>query len=177
MGVCDARTPWTEKEIHILKAMCAQGMTDEEIGKKLGRKSRNVYYIRRTRGIEKTGKTQHTGRLRAWTKEEQKMLVNMAKSGCSDAQIAASLNRTTASVQIRRRQLRTLRPTRQTLCWKCQNAVPNMHGRGCEWSRRFKPVPGWDADEEEMCMSEDPPRYDTSYFVRSCPKFLADERK
>ena len=40
---------------------------------------------------------------------------------------------------------------RETLCWQCENAVPNHKGRGCEWSRRFRPVPGWTA--QEMCGS------------------------
>lgn len=31
-----------------------------------------------------------------------------------------------------------------TLCWFCQNAVPDNDGHGCEWSRHGNPVDGWD---------------------------------
>jgi hypothetical protein len=52
-----------------------------------------------------------------------------------------------------------------TLCWQCANAVPNNEtGRGCSWSRSFKPVPGWDANDGE--------RSTVSYHVRSCPEFV-----
>ena len=34
----------------------------------------------------------------------------------------------------------------ETLCWSCQRAVPDPT-IACSWSRRFKPVPGWDAEE------------------------------
>ena len=34
----------------------------------------------------------------------------------------------------------------QSLCWWCENCVPNKEGtKGCSWSRYFRPVKGWDA--------------------------------
>ena len=60
---------------------------------------------------------------------------------------------------------------RETLCWQCENAVPNHKGRGCEWSRRFRPVPGWTAQgpgEGDEC---------EGYFVVACPKFQREVRQ
>lgn len=61
---------------------------------------------------------------------------------------------------------------RMTLCWQCVNAVPDKSGkRGCAWSRSFKPVPGWDADETRL-YAGDEARSIVSYHVRSCPEFV-----
>ena len=61
-----------------------------------------------------------------------------------------------------------------TLCWDCQNAVPDLEGkRGCNWSRHHKPVEGWDAVRQihaTVAYSY------VSYEVIKCPQFLADER-
>ena len=60
----------------------------------------------------------------------------------------------------------------QTLCWKCQNAVPKKaedgrYIRGCRWSIARKPVDGWEAEQKTLeCR--------TTYKVISCPKFKAD---
>nr|DAH18547.1 MAG TPA: Protein of unknown function (DUF658) [Caudoviricetes sp.] len=40
--------------------------------------------------------------------------------------------------------------------------------RGCAWSRHFKPVKGWDADETRL-YSDKPTQ---SYHVRQCPEFV-----
>lgn len=48
---------------------------------------------------------------------------------------------------------------RDTLCWKC-----NLTGGNCEWSKEFKPVPGWKA---KACKIEG----EDSYLVTKCPKF------
>lgn len=53
-----------------------------------------------------------------------------------------------------------------TLCWDCDNAAPDLNGHGCEWSRKFEPVPGWEADEDPNLKS---------YHVNYCPKFRRDE--
>lgn len=58
------------------------------------------------------------------------------------------------------------------LCWQCANAVPDKSGkRGCAWSRSFKPVKGWDADETRL-YADDETRSIVSYHVRSCPEFV-----
>lgn len=47
--------------------------------------------------------------------------------------------------------------------------VPDKYGkRGCAWSRDFKPVKGWDADETRL-YSDKPTQ---SYHVRQCPEFV-----
>lgn len=57
-----------------------------------------------------------------------------------------------------------------TLCWYCQNAVPGG-GRGCSWSRSFKPVDGWDAEPTQRAVSGQDP---DSYRVADCPEFIPD---
>ena len=60
----------------------------------------------------------------------------------------------------------------ETLCWSCQRACPDPT-IACSWSRRFKPVPGWDA--EETIMPGGNGNKIKSYCVYNCPLFLRDE--
>lgn len=55
--------------------------------------------------------------------------------------------------------------TKFTLCWDCQRAVE----KSCRWSKSFKPVPGWDAEEHKM---KDVPG--STYCVKECPMFVRD---
>lgn len=56
-----------------------------------------------------------------------------------------------------------------TLCWTCRNAAPcRAAGRGCEWSREFKPVPGWKARRQKRAVLGE------TYTVYACPKYLPD---
>lgn len=55
-----------------------------------------------------------------------------------------------------------------TLCWECRNAVPGPDA-GCEWSRLFRPVPGWEAEERRARLGAY--ELQTSYRVHKCPKF------
>lgn len=49
---------------------------------------------------------------------------------------------------------------RDTICWGCENAVPDLEGtRGCPWSREQKPVEGWMAEQ------------DGGYTVKECPLY------
>lgn len=59
------------------------------------------------------------------------------------------------------------------LCWDCQNAVPDLNGHGCEWSRKFEPVPGLDAEETVLTTSYK--QGTKSYHVHGCPKYVKDE--
>ena len=53
----------------------------------------------------------------------------------------------------------------KTLCWECSRVYK---GRGCCWSDRFEPVPGWEAVPTVKSSG----RYKTdSYNVRRCPLF------
>lgn len=64
----------------------------------------------------------------------------------------------------------------QQLCWSCQNAVPNPKtGRGCSWSREFKPVKGWTAKlvTTRAYKNEDA----TTYKIRKCPEYIPDKEK
>ena len=59
---------------------------------------------------------------------------------------------------------------KNTLCWKCRNAVPDYKsGVGCEWSRYFKPVPGWTAERGDISIGKN--KRLISYCVIDCPKF------
>lgn len=61
----------------------------------------------------------------------------------------------------------------QSLCWSCANAVPDKCGkRGCAWSRHFKPVEGWDAQETRMYSGKEGKYSVQSYCVRQCPEFV-----
>lgn len=64
------------------------------------------------------------------------------------------------------------RALKDTLCWKCKNAVPNIkRGTGCNWSREFKAVEGWKVHEViqyENCKSKE---NRDSYIVLICPEF------
>lgn len=62
-------------------------------------------------------------------------------------------------------ELNVLKGFRQpdTLCWGCANAIPNRDGTmGCNWSRFFEPVEGWDTLSAPG---------DTSLTVLRCPEF------
>lgn len=67
--------------------------------------------------------------------------------------------------------------TTQTLCWKCQNAVPSRDGkRGCSWSRKGNiPVEGWTAEPTEKI--ETGGRICRSFLVKNCPEFIPDKKK
>lgn len=64
-----------------------------------------------------------------------------------------------------------------TICWHCQNAVPDLDGRrGCPWSRSFQPVPGWDAARTDLMAYRGVGKWISlgSYLVRSCPLYVSD---
>lgn len=56
-----------------------------------------------------------------------------------------------------------------TLCEVCENAVPSKT-RGCEWSRNFEPVPGWEATQT---VNNGIP----SFKVIACPKHIPEDLK
>lgn len=57
---------------------------------------------------------------------------------------------------------------RQSLCWDCKNACPDKEGTcGCNWSRKFESVEGWDTISRDG---------DISHTVLRCPEFKPDER-
>lgn len=63
------------------------------------------------------------------------------------------------------------------LCWFCQNAIPTRDGRrGCSWSTKFEPVPGWDAEETVLYQEANGRQMAlNSYRIISCPQFVEDE--
>ena len=58
-----------------------------------------------------------------------------------------------------------------TLCWDCENACA-----GCAWSRFFKPVPGWMAEQTKIKLNvkNDRQIISSSYRVIDCPEFERD---
>lgn len=54
------------------------------------------------------------------------------------------------------------------LCWSCENAVPDKHGRGCPWSRKLQPVPGWIAKKTNKSADGD------SCHIIGCPLYAPD---
>lgn len=59
-----------------------------------------------------------------------------------------------------------------TLCNWCQNAVPNLRGRGCSWSRSLTPVVNWIAT---AVIRSQGGKQDTTYCVHECPQFQEEE--
>ena len=52
--------------------------------------------------------------------------------------------------------------TRETICWECKRA----YGKNlCCWALRSKPVPGWEAEQNEL-----------GYLVKSCPLYIEDDQ-
>lgn len=115
-----------------------------------------------------------------------RMVLQMREDGASWAAICREVGVCVSTLRgiMKRLGLRTVAGTRrssngngggakvvyaQSLCWSCANAVPDKSGkRGCAWSRSFKPVKGWDADETRL-YSDKPTQ---SYHVRQCPEFV-----
>lgn len=62
---------------------------------------------------------------------------------------------------------------RSTLCWYCQNAVPDAYGNGCSWSRKLHPVDGWRATERTLMYDYKPK---VSYIVHWCPEYKREGR-
>ena len=54
-----------------------------------------------------------------------------------------------------------------TICWSCRNAVPGGQ-RGCSWSERLTPVPGWRA------IRSGNNEFDT-WCVLDCPEYVPDQ--
>ena len=64
---------------------------------------------------------------------------------------------------------------KNTPCWHCKNAVPDMEGkRGCSWSRKLTPVEGWTAVETSIVSSKNNNEIvrSGSYRVIDCPEFI-----
>lgn len=65
-----------------------------------------------------------------------------------------------------------------TLCWDCRRATGGRNG--CSWSRRFKPVEGWEAEETQLRMQKTTGKKTwekvriRSYIVKRCPEFVPD---
>lgn len=61
--------------------------------------------------------------------------------------------------------------SKQTLCWRCKNSVPDKWGeRGCSWSRNRMPVDGWTAEKRQLKVAHGQEM--VSYNVRACPMFV-----
>lgn len=61
----------------------------------------------------------------------------------------------------------------QSICWLCANAVPS-ETTGCNWSREFKPVEGWEAELSTNKWANDfwiSQGHDV-YHVYKCPEFV-----
>lgn len=57
---------------------------------------------------------------------------------------------------------------RKTLCWTCKHS----HALGCQWHRRFRPIPGWKAIETVYTY---PTKSFKGYTVLECPLFEEDK--
>ena len=119
-----------------------------------------------------------------------RMVLQMREDGASWAAICREVGVCVSTLRgiMKRLGLRTVAGTRrssngngggakvvyaQSLCWSCANAVPDKSGkRGCAWSRSFKPIKGWDAQETRLYGGDSSKRFQISYCVRQCPEFV-----
>lgn len=129
---------------------------------------------------------------RFFTPEEDKFLLEHV-GAMSYSQMGRALGRTYGSVWYRVQVLgREKKPAaqkrgkcyhRQSLCWSCRNAVPNVTSleelsrpgsTGCPWTvcKPAQPVEGWQAVK---VIKSDYNPYE-SYDVRSCPMWEEDKR-
>lgn len=114
------------------------------------------------------------------TPEEEKWLLENYNRLRLD-ELAATLgkHRSTIWYQLKKRGIRKMSDKvymGNSLCWKCQHAVPNKEGtRGCSWSRKFEPVKGWKAVQGSRNYYPGTKIKTTSYTVLECPEFLCDE--
>jgi len=53
------------------------------------------------------------------------------------------------------------------LCWTCRNAVPDLKGHGCSWSRKLVPVKGWTAEKSTS-------RGKDTWSVKKCPEYVEE---
>lgn len=61
--------------------------------------------------------------------------------------------------------------SRTTLCWNCQRAAGPVTQR-CEWSKIFRPVPGWIALPAPVTVGTGGGKHtEMSYHVIRCPQF------
>lgn len=63
-----------------------------------------------------------------------------------------------------------------TLCWYCANAVPCAK-TGCNWSRNFEPVDGWDAEVTDVYHRNELGEGSIAhgkhaYLVKDCPEYI-----
>jgi hypothetical protein len=91
-GAPCGRPRWPQREIDLLGKV-----SDNEVARRTGRKRSAVYVMRRKLGVERFG-----GRLRRWTKAEDKFL----RQRKSNEEIARLTNRTVLGVKARRQLLR-----------------------------------------------------------------------
>lgn len=106
-----------------------------------------------------------------WTQEQIEFVMHNYAT-MTDAELAEKIGRPKGSVSWRLRELRLARtnqPKESTICFDCKNACG-----GCSWSRSFRPVPGWKAEETSLFAGKDKERT-KSYRVISCPEFDGGE--
>lgn len=174
LGIDRGYARWTDEEDETLRKLhFEQGLSLAEIGRRMNRPPSTVSkHVSAVRVGAVRGKP--------WSAEELVALREMAEAGFTIEDIAKELKRGESSIRhmADKRKLTIARNPSEsgTLCWRCKNAVPNpATGAGCDWSRSFKPVSGWDAEERPLknpdCGAVQ------SFFVKSCPNFDAEEKR
>ena len=71
--------------------------------------------------------------------------------------------------------MKTNQHKKANICFGCKNAVPDDCGHGCEWSRKFEPVPGWTATPTLLRSGGCEPT--ESWHIEACPKFDPDDER
>lgn len=72
----------------------------------------------------------------------------------------------------RKPEKRKRQETAQSLCWECAKAYG-----GCDWSKQFTPVKGWQARRNDLSFLTNGKVHTTeSYEVKACPEFEQEKR-
>lgn len=115
-----------------------------------------------------------------WTDEEvARLKENYGKKTCKE--IAAVLGRSEHATRMKAGSCGLTNARKKwpkTKCWTCQNAVPNPNtGKGCNWSRGFMPVEGWEAVATTIRAYKKEVAPVPSFHIVSCPEYIPDKEK
>ena len=131
----------------------------------------NISDLARIAGISKSSIVRMRNEEHAINSRTVRLLAEALR--CEEAEIQALVPE--PKWKPRRTNLEPQFQTSRTICWKCQNAVPDKHGRGCNWSRNLEPVDGWKALETSVIRYDGGVRREImSALVVECPEFIPD---
>lgn len=117
------------------------------------------------------------------SKYDDALLLTLRRRGMTAAQIVETIGYGSVSGvnDAIRNRMRGVK-FRQSLCWSCVHAVPNIEKRaGCSWSLEYKPVDGWRAIRRDLPKQSGVGTYgrsrEESYMVEQCPQYESEPER